>query len=625
MPTEKGVAPVPFRVAQKRYRTGTVKGEPGAGRYPALIVIPSILLAALLAHGLCVRAIFYLDDWTQIVNNDWVDHGLWWQANQHALTYFTYWLTYALFGMSAPAFHAGNLLLHLGVAVLVSGFARTFLTEAADVPPARAQRIGWWAGLLFAVHPLCSETLNHARARDLELVTLFSLLAARAALGWRRQRRPGFRWAGAALLAVTAATFCKEVGYFLAMGSALIVWFGVEAPADPTVRRAVALPLPGQPKMPKTKLVVSPKDAAVATGNWPFTLSLTLVAGCLALAAFPAWHTAAAALRDPRFAWHAWTKGRVFWMYLQRVVVPVRLCSDHQIAWTKAWDDPVAWLAAAGVAGLIAAAWFLCLRPRGTARAVGVLLALVLLDLLHRLANPNGEMMVEARMYPAMWPLCLLIAWGIGKAEGRGQKDAKTDAGDGRREVEGSGAAAWSVVLLLVAAGIVLSARRAQTWEDPDTLVADIVAQYPLQARAYQVRQDTDVRAGRWTEVLLDQPPIREALRGEAEFNARSTTRGYDPSAALIVRVVSGGNYALALANLGQKQEAISHLAALRDENRPGDPAAQDFTARLLYAAGRVNEVRHRNDEAIDYLRESVRLGGGSAAERELRKAEAAR
>ena len=622
--TGNALPAVPFRVRQRHYRAEEEPVRPAATTWlpqwqPGFLIVPTILLAALLAHGLCVRAIFYLDDWTQIVANDWVDGGWWWEANQHVLTYFTHWLTYALFGMSSPAFHAGNLLLHGIVAVLVSGFARTFLTEAVPLPPERARRIGWWAGLFFAVHPLCSEVLNYTKSRDIELVTLFAVLAARSAVRWRRQRKPGHGWAVATLLAVTAATFCKEVGFIIAAGSVALVWFGLRRPPSAKVRQAVAMPLPGAPKMPKTKLVVAPKDASIGLGNWPVSLSLALVAACVGLAAWPAWQTAYASLHHPRLGWHALTKMRTFWMYLQRVVAPVGLCSDHQVTWTTNWNDPAAWAATAGVAAvLVGTAWFF-FRGRGATRAASVLAALVLLDLLHRLANPAADLMVESRMYPAMWPLCVLIAWGIGmKAEGRRQK------AEGGEEANFLGVR-WAVVLVLVAGCAVLSERRAQVWGSRETLVANIVAQYPFQGRAYQELQDADVRAEYWTETLKDQKAILLAVTGAIHFNETSPVRKYDPSALLITHVQSEGNCALALAELGFKKQAVAHLQWLQQSLHPGNPGAREFGANFLYAAARVNEATGSREEAINNLHQSLALGGGNRAERELRRVEAGR
>ena len=607
---------LPFRAAQRYYRTEETAPVVETSDAWNPVVGVTIALAALLAHGLCMRAIFYHDDWPQIVANDWVDHGYWWDAYLRTLTYFTYWLTYVLFGISAPAFHLGNLLLHAGTAVLVGGFARNFLTQAADMPTERARRIGWWSGLLFAVHPLCSETLNYTHSRDIELVTLFAVVAASCALRWRRRRKLGYTWPVLMLLALTAATFCKEVGFIVAGGAVALVYLGTTRLPNASTRQAVAMPLPGTPKMPKTKLVVAPKEASLGLGNWPITLSLALVAVSLAAFAWPAWRTAVESLKHPRLGWHALTKMRVFWLYMQRVVWPAGLCSDHQITWTHALNDPGAWVSTAGVAALLVLTVFLWWRG-GRARAVGTMLALTLWFLLHRLANPGEEPMVESRMYPVMWPLCVLLAWGIGAFEGRRQK-----AEDRRGSIL---VAEWVVVLSLVAGCAVLSERRAQTWGSLDTLVADVMAQYPFQAQALESLQDRDVRADYWVETGKAQVPIRDALNNALAYNAHSSERGYDPDALLIVHVRSEGTYALALAELGRRKEALAHLDWLGRSLKQGRQPPREFQAEYLYAVGRVMAAVGQKDAAINYLVGSYQMGKGSEAERELRKVEAAK
>ena len=297
----------------------------------------------------------------------------------------------------------------------------------------------------------------------------------------------------------------------------------------------------------------------------------------------------------------------------------MNLCSDHQIPWTTTRNDPAAWVATAAVAALLAGTAALFVRGRGAARAAGVLAALVLLDLLHRLANPAADVMVESRMYPAMWPLCVLIAWAVGwKAEGR-NPEAESRA-EGRLL-----AVRWVVVVALVSGCAVLSARRAQVWGSREALVQNVVAQYPYQARAYQEIQDADVRAGYWTETLKDQAPIRAALAGAVAFNARSPARKLEPNALLLTHVQSEGNYALGLAELGFKKEAVGQIVWLQKSLQAGHGTTRELSANLWYAAGRVDEALGSDQEAGNFFQQSIRENGSMASERALRRLAAKR
>ena len=551
---------------------------------PALIV-----LAALVAHGLCLGSTFYLDDWTQIVDNDSVDSGQWWGYRQRALTYLTYWLTFRGFGMSAPAFHAGNLLLHAGVALTVYGFAREFLAAAAGVPPDRARRIGAWAGALFAVHPLCSEIPNYTRARDIALVSLFTVLTAWAILRWRR--RGGWRWLVAAMAAGLAATFSKEVGIVVAGGSAALVWFGVGSANKQTTLTEGKRPF------------------------WPWAIGAVVLLSGLGLALrsgpvysylWPVGHTVVRSLSDPRSGWHLLTQARVFWQYAWRVVLPVRLCSDHLIPWTRSMADGTAWLAAAAlcaVLALTAALWF-----RRRTRPVALLLALTLLAILHRLGNITGELMVEYRMYPAMAFLCLALVWGLDDFLAR----------RAFRRVHPA------ILLLLVTICAALSILRTRDWRTPETLAANITAQYPLQARARQEVQEADLRAGRWSSVVAAQDDIRHALDGQEAFNKSQTVRRYDYILEALTRVSSEGNYAQGLARTQDEWAAYDHLDRLSRAVQGNGLTETVYPAMIFYARGMIHAAFGPEEAAVADLRRSQEfMPVFDLQKRELRRIEA--
>jgi hypothetical protein len=125
-----------------------------------------IVVAALLAHGGCLRAIFYLDDWGQILDSDFIETGKWWEAGTNALTYASYGLTWRIAGYSAPAFHAGNLLLHIVFALCVCRFGHLFWPDAFQRKGDAFRNLAGLGALIFAVHPLTSEITNRRRDAD---------------------------------------------------------------------------------------------------------------------------------------------------------------------------------------------------------------------------------------------------------------------------------------------------------------------------------------------------------------------------------------------------------------------------------------------------------------------------
>ncbi len=91
-------------------------------------------------------------------------------------------LTYMLDAMisnHATVFKASNLLWHIAAALLVMALARRLLPE-------RGRRFAVVAGLVLALHPVTSETVDNASFREDALVTVFTLATLVLALDGRR-------------------------------------------------------------------------------------------------------------------------------------------------------------------------------------------------------------------------------------------------------------------------------------------------------------------------------------------------------------------------------------------------------------------------------------------------------
>ena len=194
-----------------------------------------------------------------------------------------------------------NWLLHTAAACALFAFARDFLRGKA------AEGTALFAALLFAVHPLCSEIPNYARCQDLAWVTLFSLLACWAVLGFLQGG--GFWLLGPAIAAFYGATASKGPGFFHA---AMMVGMVVVVSLTPEHRRNAR------------------RWAPWAGGALVLGIAALWLVGLL-----PRWWSYAQAnWGEPRFIGHAYTLARVFWEFAWRAVIPVKLCSDHQIAET---------------------------------------------------------------------------------------------------------------------------------------------------------------------------------------------------------------------------------------------------------------------------------------------------
>ena len=170
----------------------------------------SIAILALAVVGVFYNGLdngFVWDDQVQIVDNPWIkdvaylDDLFSADVFRHYQTVETtnyyrpvahvvYMATWQLFGSSARAFHAVNLLLHLAVTVMVLLIAQRLLA-APSVPGEEGRRgegasgqrdapMGWaalLAALLFAVHPIHTEAVDWISGIMEPLYTLFGLLS----------------------------------------------------------------------------------------------------------------------------------------------------------------------------------------------------------------------------------------------------------------------------------------------------------------------------------------------------------------------------------------------------------------------------------------------------------------
>lgn len=92
------------------------------------------------------------------------------------LTYFTFWVNYALGGREPLGYHLFNLALHVGVVLLLWEVLKRLISPKAALI----------AALVFAIHPIQSEAVAYVFARAILLAAVFCLLSALAWLDGRR-------------------------------------------------------------------------------------------------------------------------------------------------------------------------------------------------------------------------------------------------------------------------------------------------------------------------------------------------------------------------------------------------------------------------------------------------------
>lgn len=165
-------------------------------------VYPLVLVAAVLAaYQNSFSGLFLLDDRTSIVESGLIrDLGETWRAlpgDLRPVVTLSFALNYAAGGLELWGYHAVNVAVHTAAAVVLFGLVRRtlLLPRSGGHTPETAARLAFAAALLWAVHPLDTQSVTYVvqRAQSLmgllHLTTLYCVLrgaiaAGRGRLGW---------------------------------------------------------------------------------------------------------------------------------------------------------------------------------------------------------------------------------------------------------------------------------------------------------------------------------------------------------------------------------------------------------------------------------------------------------
>jgi protein O-mannosyl-transferase len=515
-----------------------------------------------LAHLGCLGAQFFLDDGVAIEQNAILRSGRFWEAGLDGWTVLGYVVQQRLFGISACGFHAVNWLLHSACACMVYALGRRILTGE------KSATVALLAALLFAAHPLASEIPNYARTQDLAWVTLFSLVASWAILRWLENG--AIRHGILCVLALAGATFSKGPGLLhgLMMAGTLGFVFAQPRHGQWLRRRAGWLAI-----------------ALLALGWIGFhQFGGVIQNGC------KLWS-------EPRFIGHGLTVCRVFWEFAWRCLLPIRLSADHQIAetlmpsgvaWWRIPDRIALWAALGMLAITLVSGWLMWKKP---SRPLGVCLFLFVGSISMRLLYLIPEFMPEYRIYPGLPWFCLGAAMVLYAAVKSWPPRSQRLA-----------------AVILLAPLILLSARRAWLWHDLKALTADVLQQYPAQARAIWELHDRDLAAGNWQAIIDRQrtqwPQVAANFHRE---NRRLTPARELPSGHFaLAEVACAGRYARALAAIEGGPAGLHEIARLENYmRRLGlDPQAHALHwSYFHYDQARVYEQAGQLEIAVEILR----------------------
>ncbi|QYM79673.1 tetratricopeptide repeat protein [Horticoccus luteus] len=190
------------------------------GTQPAAWACALLALAVLLAYLPALHSGFIWDDDGHVTRADlqsfaglfriWFEVGA--TQQYYPLLHSAFWLEHLLWGAAPLGYHLANIALHATAACL---FARVLLRLA--VPGA------WFAAVLFALHPVCVESVAWISEQKNTLSAIFYLLGVLAYLDFDHdRRRSSYAWAG---LWFVGALLTKTVTATLPAALLVVLWW----------------------------------------------------------------------------------------------------------------------------------------------------------------------------------------------------------------------------------------------------------------------------------------------------------------------------------------------------------------------------------------------------------------
>jgi tetratricopeptide (TPR) repeat protein len=460
-------------------------------------------------------AIFFSDYWGE------VGSGLY-----RPLTILSYALNMVLVGPGAWGFHAVNVTLHACNALLLFGFLPSL---------GLSRRTAWLAALLFAVHPLNTESVNMVVGRAELLVVFFVLLGLRTA----RIRHP--LWTFLTGLSYFAGLLSKEHAVTFCAILVLVDLF--EAGRKEGMRERL------RERMSLYALL------AVITGLW-----LLLRSGVLVMDQ-PLPPVDNPLVLAP-LATRILTALKVQLLYFWKLLVPLRLQAIYTGASVSLvesvfspWTVTVA-VALAGSACLAAYGW-----AKGRAYGLGILLYAVSFSVTANILFPTAVLMAERFAYlPSAWFCLSLVSIVTGAA-----------TGENRRGWQGKGA-----VMVLASVGslfLVQTVNRNWDYRSPSRLWESTVATDPRNVKAWMALAESYWEEGRGQEAeralvsaTESDPSFPDSYALLGEYRLRL---GKPAEAIEAARKGGGGPLAnLVLARghllLGRPEEALMWLSRMR-------------------------------------------------------------
>jgi tetratricopeptide (TPR) repeat protein len=352
----------------------------------------------------------------------------------------SYWINYQLSGFQTLSYHAFNVFFHAVNSVLVFFILRKVL-DFADVDRTRRDVLAGFAGALFLLHPVNSESVGYVASRSENLSLLF-FFAAFALFLYRR--RMTISWARAALVLFLFALAALTKEHTIVLPALLLLTDYFWNP---------------------------PFSFAGIRRNWRLYVPITaggVLVGLYLVRLLRNAPTAGFGLKDLTWYQYFFTQCRAFWVYIRLFLFPAGLTIDYDFPISRTILDHGALVGL--IAILLAAGAAFYLRRRYPLAAYGFFAFLILMAPTSSFV-PIRDPVAERRLYLSMIGLLFIVLEFLRRVDVRQSRWLAALAG------------------VLVIAGAATHSRNF-VWSDKIALWEDTAAKSPDKARVqFQLAQ----------------------------------------------------------------------------------------------------------------------------------------
>lgn len=513
-------------------------------RLSSQIWMPVLLVTTVfLVYGNVYDAPFVYDDQNAIEENPNISRiwPAWHRVSPYPgattagrpLLHFSFAVNHAISGLGVWSYHLLNVLIHACAALACFGILHRFLRLCASREDLRghARTIAFGAALIWAVHPLQTESVTYIAQRAESLAGLWYLLTIYGFLRAQETSPPRRAWLSISVGACMVGALSKET---LATAPILILLL------DRTFRSR------------------SFRDA-LSRGRWYY---FALFASWPTMAAI-AWGARGETVGTSITSWHyLLTQSSIIASYLRLGLWPAPLCFDHH--WPIAQSVAEVWPHAAAIMLLVVlASWGVARR---NSAAFAVFSMFLILAPSSSVVPISTEIAAEHRMYLPLVAFCGLFASTL---------FISTSQILGTQHEQVARATTLGCCGLVAVVFGILTFVRNQDYRDPAVLWAKTVSMYPEGWRGHVQLGHWLIRRGQASEGIA-QMEIALRLKPDAVDVASNLALAYHAqkqtarAADLLARTVSlrpnvavlHDNYAMVLIAMGRHEEATQQAQA---------------------------------------------------------------